>query len=143
SMAVYQAAKKALDELVIDLDGSYAKMKAAEEAAAAADEEANKKRVAVPGSTADFVQIHGELERPNERPAKTSEFEYKGKEVFLQMLDDWKIPPNATWDEAFSSGIAADPRYVSLPSLTSRKSAVSDRRAAALSASPAGPDVDR
>jgi len=132
SMAVYQAAQKALDDLVVDLDGSYAKKRAEDEAAAAAtvDESETKGKEASKWSTKDFEVVSRSYPPPS---AKLVEFEGKGKEVFLEMLQDWGVPASATWEETFSYGIASDPRYNALPTLGSKKALVAERRSASLS----------
>jgi hypothetical protein len=129
SLAVYMAARKAVDELVIDLDGSYARKKAEEASAAAAAEaaEAARKKQEVL-----LTVISGDLESP---PRKRFQLQGDGKAEFLRMLDDWKIPGTATWEEAFAHGIAADPRFEALKTKQEKQATVSERRAAAMKAS--------
>ena len=135
SLAVYQAAKKAVDELVVDLDGSYAKLMADEAIRAERDA-----KPAVTSRSLDLKEISGDL--PTISPPKTIP-EGDPKQVFLDMLEEWKVPLTATWDEAFSFGIGSDPRYGFVKPLAQRKAIVEERRLAALDATKNNMDVEK
>ena len=130
SLAIYRAAKQALEELVIDVDGSLAKKKAEEEARAQAAEESRLHEL----QASRKLQLSIIPDKVVRREIKEYPWSNEnGKEVFLRMLSDWDVSATATWDEAFSKGIANDPRYTSISTLEMKEQLVRDRRKEALS----------
>jgi len=116
SLALYNAAKKALDECVVDVDGSLAKKQ--ELAAQMAEAQFKRSEPAV----IDLAPVDGRLVNPRRRlPPKP---EGDPEDLFEQMLRDRKVPHDVTWDEALSVyAIPTDPRYHALPTPAARKAA--------------------
>ena len=90
SLALYNAAKKALDECVVDVDGSLAR----KQELAALQAESQIKRTE---RVLELVNVDGRLINPKRAPVEP--FEYP-EAAFEQMLVDRHVPSDATWEEA-------------------------------------------
>ena len=125
SLEIHDAAKKALEECVVDSDGSGAKRKLEEKAAT---EEAEKSKTRVKSAQELELQVvSGDLKAPTQKktgPKFNNDAE--AVEAFKQLLNDKKVPAKATWMEAMGFGIANDPRFKALKSLKKKKKALED-----------------
>ncbi|KAH9259236.1 hypothetical protein BASA81_002279 [Batrachochytrium salamandrivorans] len=125
SLALYTAAQHALVELMVDVDGSLAKRRMEEEQRASTEPREDS---ASAKPKVQLTEISGELKRPaavsncGEIGASDSP-----QQVFSNMLAEWQVPPDATWEVAFGMGIANDSRYFVLPTLAQRKALVKER----------------
>lgn len=134
SLALYTAAQRALVELTVDVDGSLAKRRLEEEQRASTEPREDS---ASAKPKVQLTEISGELKRPVAVSVGALEAPHK---VFSDMLAEWRVPADATWEVAFGMGIANDARYSVLPTLAQRKALVRERRSRADVAPPPTPE---
>ena len=125
SLEIHDAAKKALEECVVDSDGSGAKRKLEEKEAMDAAEKA-KTRVKS-AEELELQVVSGDLKAPSQKKsAPKFSNDAEAIEAFKQLLNDKKVPAKASWMEAMGFGIANDPRFKALKSLKKKKKALED-----------------
>mmetsp|Transcript_6018 Transcript_6018/g.7862 ORF Transcript_6018/g.7862 Transcript_6018/m.7862 type:complete len:786 (+) Transcript_6018:118-2475(+) len=124
SMALFNAAKKALEDCIVDSDGTGALKKERDRKAQLDAGAESVKRVKAAASL-ELKTVSGDL-----NSGTTENVEYKTPEeaasAFKQMLADKKVPASATWVQALGYGIANDKRFRALKSLKKRKRAFED-----------------
>mmetsp|Transcript_4 Transcript_4/g.11 ORF Transcript_4/g.11 Transcript_4/m.11 type:complete len:688 (-) Transcript_4:1081-3144(-) len=109
SMALFRAARAALDEILESTTTNEQPVKNV------------KKNVIYSAAASNLTRVSGELKAP--AVAIKKEDYTEEIEAFRKMLEDRKVPSDATWVVAISHGIANDAGFDALPGKNRRRSA--------------------